>query len=131
MSIKSRIVKLESVNGGRKNILTMLLNASDNVLDAIFDSQSEWDQIHILLMAVNDAWVFSGKDDPFVLEKFRGRLPDELIRKTYNHMRNYGNPDEKAREKLLKKAGILDEDGNIQPGYKWNGDLINDADDAA
>ena len=65
--------------------------------------------------------------DPFWLERWRGQIPDHFIAAVYNKMRNYAYPADVSL-RIRQLAGVVDENGNLMPGYvlRDNG-LINDS----
>lgn len=53
---------------------------------------------------------------PFEYERYRGLVPDEVIRRAYNHRRNWASA-KTVIVKVRQLAGVIDTDGNIMPGY--------------
>jgi hypothetical protein len=59
---------------------------------------------------------FNDSDDPFVYERYPGRVPDRVLAAIYNGMRNHAfMPDVALRVRQL--AGCLDAKGQLLPGY--------------
>lgn len=50
-------------------------------------------------------------EDPLVFERYRGLVPDEVIRRAYNMRRNW------AGNEVRRLAGVIDGDGRVMPGY--------------
>ena len=61
--------------------------------------------------------VMSDSRNEFEFERYRGLVPDEVIRHAYSCRRNYAYGDEAIVTRVRQLAGVVDGDGNVMPGY--------------
>lgn len=63
--------------------------------------------------------------DHLGLEAFRGLVPDDVLQRAYSLSRNYFT----GLHEVRVKAGVMDDQGNVMPGYRItdNGCVIVDA----
>lgn len=56
-------------------------------------------------------------DNVFEFERYRGLVPDDMIRRAYNYQRNHAFGDEAIVTRVRQLAGVIDANGNVTPGY--------------
>ncbi len=107
-----------------------IFDESDEVIQVFIDLASEPEAVIYFTSLIDKTWKKDVGPDPFILEKLRGKVDDEFVRKCYNHIRNHAFRDEVSKEVRLR-AGVLLDNGElppvVAPGYilRENG-CIND-----
>lgn len=126
--IDTRLKRIEGKLGAQKK------TGTDSMLNALHEAG--FDDVRLALAAQD---THEGRSRPvpfyvymsvmadeeeghFVFERYRGLVPDEVIRQAYNHRRNwYSRRDLKALSedaaRVLYLAGVIDEERNLMPGY--------------
>ncbi len=64
---------------------------------------------------------------PDAFEAYRGLVPEVEIRQAYSSRRNWGGSVESPVTLIRLRAGVIDEAGNVMPGYKLldNGCIVD------
>ena len=134
-ALETRVIKLEEqVNIKAQSGIEPMLNALRKIgFDAVctliaehaaskgLASEPFWELMNLM----------GGSNDRFEFERYRGLVPDEVIRRAYNHRRNWAYGDETIVTRVRQLAGVIDADGNVMPGYVLNKNgCINDINDA-
>jgi hypothetical protein len=66
---------------------------------------------HLIEAMTDGAW-----SNPFIFERYRGRVPERVLACVYDRMRNYSHSPE-IRGRIWQLAGIADAAGNLLHGY--------------
>ena len=119
VSLDRRIKKLEGVLPNRE-FMSLVLGALREIGYEELAARMTVGMPRILLRSVDDT-------DILDLEEFRGLVPDEDIRAAYSLCRNYAYLPDKARL-IRERAGVIDGQGNVMPGYVLmdNGCIVGD-----
>ncbi len=130
-TIETRLAKLESLTninakqGTELMLAALLADGFDDLSIALAKhDESEghtpmpfWSLMHLMKDSRN----------PLEFERYRGLVPDEVIRRAYSCMRNYAFGNEAIVTRVRQLAGVIDADGNVMPGYVLtdNGSIVD------
>lgn len=120
-TIKRRLGRLEAQKGiGKSSFKDKLITALTKygfaaVSDTLAPVTEQGREMAKILSASVGA-------DHLALEDYRGLVPDEVLQRAYSLRRNYTW----GRNEVRARAGIIDAAGNVQPGYRFVGDLVVD-----
>lgn len=117
-TLESRLNKLEDQTNIKAQSGTELML---NVLHAVgfdylcnslaeHDEREEPEPFWLLMNLMDDS------RNPLEFERYRGLVPDEVIRRAYSHRRNWAF-DQAVIIRVRQLAGVIDADGNVMPGY--------------
>lgn len=117
-TLESRLNKLEDQTNSKAQSGTELML---NVLRAVgfdylcnslaeHDEREEPEPFGLLMNLMDDS------RNPLEFERYRGLVPDEVIRRAYSHRRNWAF-DQAVIIRVRQLAGVIDADGNVMPGY--------------
>lgn len=117
-TLESRLNKLEDQTNIKAQSGTELML---NVLRAVgfdylcnslaeHDEREEPEPFWLLMNLMDDS------RNPLEFERYRGLVPDEVIRRAYSHRRNWAF-DQAVIIRVRQLAGVIDADGNVMPGY--------------
>lgn len=117
-TLESRLNKLEDQTNSKAQSGTELML---NVLRAVgfdylcnslaeHDEREEPEPFWLLMNLMDDS------RNPLEFERYRGLVPDEVIRRAYSHRRNWAF-DQAVIIRVRQLAGVIDADGNVMPGY--------------
>lgn len=130
-TIETRLGKLEEqTNINARSGTELMLNALRKIgFDKVCTFFAEADEING--RAPEPFWmlmhVMDNGHNHFEFERYRGLVPDDVIRRAYNHRRNWAS-GQAVVDRVRQLAGVIDADGNVMPGYVLNDNgCINDA----
>jgi len=118
-TLNTRLDKLEGqTNSKAQSGTELLLNVLREVgFDFLCNSLAEHDEreepepFWLLMNLMSD-----NSRNPLEFERYRGLVPDEVIRRAYSHRRNWAF-DQAVIIRVRQLAGVIDADGNVMPGY--------------
>lgn len=127
-TLESRLNKLEDqTNIKAQSGTELLLNVLREVgFDFLCNSLAEHDEreepepFWLLMNLMDDS------RNPLEFERYRGLVPDEVIRRAYSHRRNWAF-DQAVIIRVRQLAGVIDAVGNVMPGYVLtdNGNIVD------
>lgn len=108
-----RIEKLEGrVESGKESstamLLRMLRDHGYEEIERVFKEEFKASKGRAFEIIMN---VMDDTEDPKVFERYRGLVPDEVIRRAYGKRVNWGG------DEVRRLAGVIDAKGNVMPGY--------------